>query len=150
MCHGGIILERPKQSTIHRTQLEIADCFVRLTLVLSVAMAMAVSAAGAQDTAPVVMVPTITLGTRAGDRTSTKSAVPVDVLTSQAIEASGLVETWQILQRLIPTANSAHIPRGDDGTRPITLRGFDSRKREATAQSGRDPWRSRAEWKRRE
>ncbi|MEO5589499.1 MAG: TonB-dependent receptor, partial [Gemmatimonadaceae bacterium] len=56
--------------------------------------------------------------------TSTKSAVPIDVLTSKAIEASGLLETWQILQRLIPTANSAHIPRGDDGTRPITLRGL--------------------------
>ncbi len=78
----------------------------------------------AQDTVAVALTPSVTLGTRVGDRTSTKSAVPVDVLTSKAIEASGLVETWQILQRLIPTSNSAHIPRGDDGTRPVTLRGL--------------------------
>ncbi|MEO7367544.1 MAG: TonB-dependent receptor plug domain-containing protein, partial [Gemmatimonadaceae bacterium] len=95
-----------------------------MTLLVSVAMTMAASTARAQDTAAVVITPTVTLGTRAGDRTSTKSAIPIDVLTSKAIEASGLLETWQILQRLIPTANSAHLPRGDDGTRPITLRGL--------------------------
>ena len=95
----------------------------RLALVLLLA-AEPWAPAVAQDTAAVVIMPTVTLGTRAGDRTSTKSAVPIDVLTSKAIEASGLLETWQILQRLIPTANSAHIPRGDDGTRPITLRGL--------------------------
>jgi iron complex outermembrane recepter protein len=82
------------------------------------------SSMNAQDTLAVNLTPSVTVGTRVADRTSTKSAVPVDVITSRAIEASGLLETWQILQRLIPTANSAHLPRGDDGTRPVTLHGL--------------------------
>lgn len=96
----------------------------RMILFLYVAMIVGTSPISAQDTAAVALPPTVTIGTRAGDRSSTKTPVPIDVLTSKAIEASGLVETWQILQRLIPTAQSAHIPRGDDGTRPVMLRGL--------------------------
>jgi iron complex outermembrane receptor protein len=78
----------------------------------------------AQDTSAVVIRPMITVGTRAPDRSSTRSPVPVDVITAELIEASGLTETWQILQRLVPALNVPHFPRGDDGMRPITLRGL--------------------------
>jgi iron complex outermembrane recepter protein len=78
----------------------------------------------AQEPGPVVIKEIVTIGTRAGDRTTTKSPVPVDVITSNAIEESGLVETWQILQRLVPSLNAPHLPRGDDATRPVTLRGM--------------------------
>ena len=97
---------------------------IRLTIVISGTLTLHSPRVQAQDTSAVAIAPSVTLGSRVGDRTSTKSAVPVDVVTSTAIEASGLVETWQILQRLIPTSNSAHIPRGDDGTRPVMLRGL--------------------------
>ena len=78
--------------------------------------------ASAQQAVP--LDPVVTVGTRANDRTATKSVVPIDVITSEAIKASGLVETWQILQRLIPSVNVPHIPRGDDAMRPVTLRGL--------------------------
>ena len=78
----------------------------------------------AQDTSAVVIRPMITVGTRATDRSSTRSPVPVDVITADLIEAAGLAETWQILQRLVPALNVPHFPRTDDGMRPITLRGL--------------------------
>jgi iron complex outermembrane receptor protein len=97
---------------------------VRMSLLPCIAVAIATRGLYGQDTAAVAIANSVTIGSRVGDRTSTKSLVPIDVVTSKAIEASGLVETWQILQRLIPTANSAHRPRQDDGTRPVTLRGL--------------------------
>jgi hypothetical protein len=36
----------------------------------------------------------------------TPSAVPVDVISSQLLEDTGLVETWQQLQRLVPSLNA--------------------------------------------
>nr|MDP9177659.1 TonB-dependent receptor [Gemmatimonadota bacterium] len=66
----------------------------------------------------------VTIGTRRHDRTVTQSPVPIDVITSEAMEATGLVETWQMLQRLVPSVNVPHFPRGDDHMRPITLRGL--------------------------
>ena len=78
----------------------------------------------AQDTSAVVIRPMITVGTRATDRSSTRSPVPVDVITADLIDAAGLAETWQVLQRLVPALNVPHFPRTDDGMRPITLRGL--------------------------
>ena len=66
----------------------------------------------------------VTTGTRALARTVTHSAVPVDVISSQLLENSGVVETWQQLQLLVPSVFGPHIPLGDNGTRPITLRGL--------------------------
>jgi iron complex outermembrane recepter protein len=66
----------------------------------------------------------VTTGTRALERTATGSAVPIDVLSSQMLETTGAVETWQQLQRLIPSVNVPHSPVGDNGARPITLRGL--------------------------
>lgn len=66
----------------------------------------------------------ITIGTRGPERTASQSLVPVDVVTRQLLDNSGLVETWQQLQRLVPSANAPHIPLADNHARPVTLRGL--------------------------
>jgi iron complex outermembrane recepter protein len=66
----------------------------------------------------------VTVGTRALERTATRSPVPVDVISSQLLENTGMLETWQQLQRLVPSANVPHIPIGDNHMRPVTLRGL--------------------------
>jgi iron complex outermembrane recepter protein len=64
----------------------------------------------------------VTLGTRTHERTVTQSAVPIDVISAHLMESTGLPETWQQLQSLIPSVFGPHIPLFDNGMRPITLR----------------------------
>jgi iron complex outermembrane recepter protein len=66
----------------------------------------------------------VALGTRAPERTASRSPVPVDVITRNLLENTGAVETWQQLQRLVPSLNAPHIPIGDNHMRPVTLRGL--------------------------
>lgn len=66
----------------------------------------------------------VVIGTRAPARTATRSAVPVDAVSRPLLESTGLPETWQQLQRLVPSLNVPHIPIGDNHTRPVTLRGL--------------------------
>ncbi len=66
----------------------------------------------------------VTVGTRALERTTGRSPVPTDVYTRQSLDETGLVETWQQLQRLAPSANVPRIPFGDNQLRPVTLRGM--------------------------
>ena len=66
----------------------------------------------------------VAIGTRAPERTASRSAVPVDVIPRQLLENTGAVETWQQLQRLVPSLNVPHIPIGDNHMRPVTLRGL--------------------------
>jgi iron complex outermembrane recepter protein len=68
----------------------------------------------------------VAVGTRRADRTVTESPVPVDVLTAQVIESTGLTETAQIIQRLAPSVNfpRTSIADGTDHIRPVTLRGL--------------------------
>ena len=47
----------------------------------------------------------VALGTRALERTAAGSAVPVDVISAQLLENTGLNETWQQLQRVVPSVN---------------------------------------------
>src|ERR671917_1687651 len=56
----------------------------------------------------------------------TDAPVPVDVLTAADIQATGLTETAQIIQRLAPSVNfpRATISDGTDHVRPATLRGL--------------------------
>jgi iron complex outermembrane recepter protein len=68
--------------------------------------------------------PIVALGTRAPERTASRSPVPVDVVSRQHLANTGLVETWQQLQRLVPSLNVPHIPIGDNHMRPVTLRGL--------------------------
>jgi iron complex outermembrane recepter protein len=66
----------------------------------------------------------VALGTRAPERTASRSPVPVDVISRNLLENTGAVETWQQLQRLVPSLNVPHIPIGDNHMRPVTLRGL--------------------------
>jgi iron complex outermembrane receptor protein len=66
------------------------------------------------------------VGTRGEARTVTESPVPIDVLTSADIVATGRTETNQILQMLAPSFNFPRpsINDGTDHVRPATLRGL--------------------------
>lgn len=66
----------------------------------------------------------VTIGSRSLDRTMSRSPVPVDVVSNQLLEDTGLPEPWQQLQQLVPSVNVPHIPIGDNHMRPVTLRGL--------------------------
>jgi iron complex outermembrane recepter protein len=68
--------------------------------------------------------PVVSIGTRSAGRTATSSAVPVDVISHDEIERSGLGETWEVIQRLIPSVNVTRVPLNDDQVRAINLRGM--------------------------
>ncbi len=63
---------------------------------------------------------------RQGERSVTEAPVPIDVVTSADIKASGRTETSQILQSLVPSLNfpRSSIAGGVDMQRPFTLRGL--------------------------
>lgn len=68
----------------------------------------------------------IVTGTRRVDRSVADSPVPVDIISSEQLSASGLGETNKILNQLIPSFNFPQ-PSVNDGTdvlRPATLRGL--------------------------
>lgn len=75
---------------------------------------------------PMVLETVVAVGTRRPDRTVTDAPVPVDVLTAADIQATGLTETAQIIQRLAPSVNfpRATVADGTDHVRPATLRGL--------------------------
>jgi iron complex outermembrane receptor protein len=67
----------------------------------------------------------LTVGSRAAGVEGEK-AVPVDILSSRQIEATGLSETMQVIQRLAPSFNFPRttIADGSAAVRPATLRGL--------------------------
>lgn len=68
----------------------------------------------------------VVTGTRATNRTVADSAVPIDVISSEALTTSGLGETNKILNQLVPSFNfpQPSIADGSDVIRPATLRGL--------------------------
>ncbi|HJU40854.1 MAG TPA: TonB-dependent receptor, partial [Tahibacter sp.] len=68
----------------------------------------------------------VSTGTRAGNRSDTDTAAPVDVITREAIEATGATETGRLLQKLAPSFNfpSNFVSDGTDLIWPATLRGL--------------------------
>jgi iron complex outermembrane recepter protein len=66
----------------------------------------------------------VAVGARATERAAARSPVPADVIASQRLANTGLTETWEQLQRLVPSLHVPHIPIGDNHARPITLRGL--------------------------
>jgi iron complex outermembrane receptor protein len=85
-------------------------------------------AAGADDTQETAEAgpDLLVIGTRAANRTVADSPVPVDVITGDALQASGSGETNKILNQLVPSFNfpQPSIADGSDVTRPATLRGL--------------------------
>ncbi|HNP37357.1 MAG TPA: TonB-dependent receptor [Woeseiaceae bacterium] len=68
----------------------------------------------------------VTLGSRAPGRLAVDSAVPVDSLGAEEMEATGQTEVGRMLQALAPSFNfsSSSISDGTDALRPATLRGL--------------------------
>ena len=68
----------------------------------------------------------VAIGTRRDDRTVVDSPVPIDVISARDIEATGAVETTQMLQILVPSfsAPQPSISDGSDHVRPATMRGL--------------------------
>jgi iron complex outermembrane recepter protein len=66
----------------------------------------------------------IAVGTRVAERSVGRSPVPADVISGQRLTGTAVTETWDQLQRLVPSVHVPHIPIGDNHTRPVTLRGL--------------------------
>ena len=78
--------------------------------------------AGADEAETVLIV----TGTRRANRTVSESPVPIDVITSDQLRQSGLIETARLLRDLVPSLNfpQPSITDGTDAIRPATLRGL--------------------------
>ena len=68
----------------------------------------------------------LVLGTRRDDRSIIESTVPVDVISAEDIKRSGVTQTVELLQQLIPsfTAQKNSITDATDYIRPAQLRGL--------------------------
>ncbi len=68
----------------------------------------------------------IVTGTRRTDRTIADSTVPIDVISSEALQNSGTTETNRLLNQLVPSFNfpQPSLTDGTDSLRPATLRGL--------------------------
>lgn len=66
------------------------------------------------------------IGSRLALRTATDSAAPVDIITNEQLQATGMTETAKALQFLAPSYNfpQSSITDGDDAVRPASLRGM--------------------------
>lgn len=102
------------------------------TSYLSTAVALALGLAAApapvafaQDSQAMLEEVVVT-GTRRKDRSVADSAVPIDILSEEMLQTSGLTETNQLLSQLLPSFNfpQASINDGTDHVRPAQLRGL--------------------------
>jgi iron complex outermembrane receptor protein len=87
------------------------------------ASSMAIKGAMAQQGADAIE-EVIAIGTRMEGRTATESLVPVDVISEEAIQNSGAVDTADMLRKLAPSfnMNNTTTSDGQDLMRPATLR----------------------------
>jgi iron complex outermembrane receptor protein len=68
----------------------------------------------------------VVLGTRRADRTVIESPVPIDIVPAAEMRQSGLTETNQMIQMIVPSFNFPRpaIADGTDALRPATMRGL--------------------------
>ena len=68
----------------------------------------------------------IVTGTRVADRTVAESTAPIDIITPQALQATGTTELATALSRAVPSLNFPRpaITDGTDAIRPAQLRGL--------------------------
>lgn len=101
----------------------------RHLLVSSIMLALSATAAQAQESTPQdksVLDQIIITGTRAADRTVAESSAPIDIITTEALQATGTTELATALARALPSLNFPR-PALTDGTsavRPAQLRGL--------------------------
>ena len=103
----------------------------RHVLALAVFSTLSTTTALAQDsnapTNKVEKIDTVTVtGSRASNRSAADTAVPVDVISREMIEATGAVETGRLLQKLAPSFNfpQSFVSDGTDLIWPASLRGM--------------------------
>lgn len=104
----------------------------RHALAIAILSALVAAPAWAQDSATKPAVEAKTLdnisvtGSRAGNRSATETAVPVDIIDRATIEATGEVETGRMLQKLAPSFNfpQSFVSDGTDLIWPASLRGM--------------------------
>jgi len=68
----------------------------------------------------------VVTGTRAGKRTESSSLTPIDVISADALKATGTIDLTQALERAIPSLNFPFAPASDTFAfqRPFELRGL--------------------------
>ena len=106
--------------------------FSTRTALLALALGCVPQAAFAQDDSAAAEAeaaegdPIIVTGTRRTDRTVSESAVPIDVIGSEALLNQGTTETNRLLNNLVPSFNfpQPSLTDGTDSLRPATLRGL--------------------------
>ena len=104
---------------------------IRHPLTAALLLALAASAAHAQseDTpadAGRTLDTVIVTGTRVADRTVAESQSPIDIITPEALQATGTVELATALSRALPSLNFPRpaVTDGTSGVRPAQLRGL--------------------------
>ncbi|MCL9997875.1 MAG: TonB-dependent receptor [Erythrobacter sp.] len=110
-----------------RTSFTTGSALVALALGCAAQPAFAQDeAAGAETDPAAVGDPIIVTGTRRTDRTVSESAVPIDVIGSDALLNQGTTETNRLLNNLVPSFNfpQPSLTDGTDSLRPATLRGL--------------------------
>ncbi|NDY94951.1 TonB-dependent receptor plug domain-containing protein [Wenzhouxiangella limi] len=120
-----MLIDQNKQC---RLALAIKTALVAGTfsLVSTVALAQSTDSAEEQAEAANTIDRIAVTGTRRRDRTVTDSSVPIDIISSEALEQTGLSETSAILARVLPSFNFPRpsITDGTDQIRPAQLRGL--------------------------
>ena len=100
--------------------------FLALTVAALAQPGLAVAQQSAAGTNNGAIEEIVALGTRAPGRTAEDLPVPVDTITSDAMEETGQTEVGRMLQTLAPSFNfsTSAISDGTDALRPATLRGL--------------------------
>ena len=98
-------------------------------LTLALALALSTPAAYAQDSPPAdtqTLDTLIVTGTRVSDRTVAESQSPIDIITPEALQATGTTELATALARALPSLNFPRpaVTDGTSGVRPAQLRGL--------------------------
>ena len=98
-------------------------------LTAAIFLALAASPALAQESAPesaTTLDTVIVTGTRVSDRTVAESQSPIDIITPEALQATGTTELATALARALPSLNFPRpaVTDGTSGVRPAQLRGL--------------------------
>ena len=102
---------------------------VRKMLSLAIVSALAATPVMAQDAGskePKTLGTVSVTGSRSTNRSATETAVPVDIITREMIDATGATETGRLLQKLAPSFNfpQSFVSDGTDLIWPASLRGM--------------------------
>jgi iron complex outermembrane recepter protein len=106
--------------------LRKSSLFAATAITATLGMGLSAPAIAQDQTAAADLDEIIVTGTRRLDRTVSDSPVPIDVVSTVALEKSGLGEINKMLNALVPSYNfpQPSITDGTDHIRPATLRGL--------------------------